>query len=102
MQQFGNPDAQPVLEQQGCFYRQVPAAHVRGSRSLFPGQGSQYAGMLRELVHDVPAAAATMREIDAVMAAARLSNLCPDGLGEPAAARHRRVGDADRRCCWPI
>src|SRR5439155_7393194 len=34
---------------------------------LFPGQGSQYPGMLRELVRDVPAAAATMRELDALM-----------------------------------
>ena len=66
--QFANPDAQPVLEQQGCFYRQVPASHPRIA-FLFPGQGSQYAGMLRELVRDIPAAASAMREIDAVMAA---------------------------------
>ena len=64
--QFGNADAQPVLEQQGCFYREVRAARPRVA-FLFPGQGSQYAGMLRELVRDVPAAAAAMREIDAVM-----------------------------------
>ena len=64
--QFANPDARLVLEQQGCFYRQLPVRRPRVA-FVFPGQGSQYAGMLRELVRDVPAAAAAMREIDAVM-----------------------------------
>jgi acyl transferase domain-containing protein len=34
---------------------------------LFPGQGSQYTGMLQELVKESPAAAAKLREIDAIM-----------------------------------
>jgi acyl transferase domain-containing protein len=34
---------------------------------LFPGQGSQYEGMLRELVRESPAAAARVREIDSLM-----------------------------------
>ena len=65
--QFTNPDARTVLEQQGCFYRQVPVRKPRVA-FLFPGQGSHYAGMLRELVRDVPAAAAAMKRIDDVMA----------------------------------
>ncbi|HEY1601537.1 MAG TPA: beta-ketoacyl synthase N-terminal-like domain-containing protein, partial [Pirellulales bacterium] len=64
--QMGNPAALPVLEQQGCFYRQVGADRPRVA-FVFPGQGSHYAGMLRELVREVPAAAAKMQEIDAVM-----------------------------------
>ncbi len=34
---------------------------------LFPGQGSQYHGMLRELVRESSAAAAKLREVDALM-----------------------------------
>ena len=61
-----NPAAIPVLEQQGCFYRQLSGQKPRIA-FLFPGQGSQYAGMLRELVRDVPAAAETMRSLDDLM-----------------------------------
>jgi acyl transferase domain-containing protein len=66
--QFANPDAQPVLDQQGCFYRRLPVRRPRVA-FVFPGQGSQYPGMLRELVRDVPAAMTAMQEIDAVMQA---------------------------------
>ena len=34
---------------------------------LFPGQGSQYVGMLQELVRDVPAAHAAMQQADELM-----------------------------------
>ena len=64
--QYANPDAHTVLEQQGCFYRTLPVRKPRIA-FLFPGQGSHYAGMLRELVRDVPAAAAAMRRIDEAM-----------------------------------
>ena len=72
--QFAAPEAQVVLEQQGCFYRQVPAGRPRVA-FLFPGQGSQYAGMFQQLVQDVPAAASMMHEIDAVMTGAAIRRL---------------------------
>ncbi|MDX1969588.1 MAG: beta-ketoacyl synthase N-terminal-like domain-containing protein, partial [Planctomycetaceae bacterium] len=55
-----------LLDDKGIFVRDVSS---RGARVafLFPGQGSQYAGMLRTLVEQVPAAAATLGEIEAVL-----------------------------------
>ncbi len=55
-----------MLEQQGIFYRQKPATRPQVV-FVFPGQGSQYSGMLRPLVESVPAAAQALEEIDAVM-----------------------------------
>ena len=57
---------------------------------LFPGQGSQYPGMLRQLVEDLPAAATAMRRLRCDPASRRLSDICPDRL-----ERNRTVG---RRC----
>ena len=34
---------------------------------VFSGQGSQYAGMLRELTDELPTARDTLREVDALM-----------------------------------
>jgi acyl transferase domain-containing protein len=65
-EQLASPQAAPALEEQGIFCRQPGPAPPRVA-FLFSGQGSQYPEMLRELVRDVPAAAAMLREIDAAM-----------------------------------
>ncbi len=70
--QFQNSAATPVLQQQGIFYRQISAQGVSSTvrprvAMLFAGQGSQYSGMLRQLVQDMPAAAAAMRGFDEIM-----------------------------------
>src|SRR5690606_12030637 len=65
LKQFDNPASQTVLEQQGIFYREAnPNTRIA---FLFPGQGSQYAGMLKQLIADVPAVARQQAEIDATM-----------------------------------
>ncbi|HEX3727421.1 MAG TPA: beta-ketoacyl synthase N-terminal-like domain-containing protein, partial [Pirellulales bacterium] len=64
--QFGNAAARLVLEQQGIFYRQLPDARPRVVFA-FPGQGSQYDGMLRDLAGSFPAAAAALANADDTM-----------------------------------
>ncbi|HEY1784345.1 MAG TPA: beta-ketoacyl synthase N-terminal-like domain-containing protein, partial [Pirellulales bacterium] len=64
--QLDNLAARNVLEQQGIFYRQLPSVRPQVA-FVFPGQGSQYSGMLRPLVESVPAAARALGEIDGVM-----------------------------------
>ena len=61
--QWQNPAVRTVWQQQGIFFRQV---RPRGARIafLYPGQGSQYTGMLQDLIREVPAAAAALREMD--------------------------------------
>ena len=64
--QLLHEEAAPVLQQQGIFYWRRSAVRPRIA-FLFAGQGSQYPGMLRQLVEEVPAAADAMRRFDAVM-----------------------------------
>lgn len=75
-----------VLEDQGVFCVE------RGERRprvavLFPGQGSQYGGMLRELIDESPAAAAMRKTIDAV-----LTRLGHAGFEEIVAAGKEGLG----------
>ena len=58
--------AWPALAQRGVFCRELGLRRPRIA-FLFPGQGSQYAGMLRELVRDVPAAAAALERCGEIM-----------------------------------
>jgi len=65
--QLQNATARPVLEQQGFYFRQTAELAPRVA-FVFPGQGSQYEGMLRELIAASPAAAKKLQEIDGTMA----------------------------------
>src|SRR5690606_26927861 len=51
------------LQQQGIFLFERPA-HVPRVGFAFPGQGSQYTGMLKPLVEQLPAAARAMQQAD--------------------------------------
>src|SRR4029079_4846118 len=64
--QLSNPAGRVVLEQQGAFFREVPANAPRIA-FVFAGQGSQYDGMLQQLTGDVPAAAKALAAWDASM-----------------------------------
>ena len=64
--QLCNTAARGVLEQQGIFYRERLSKSPRIA-FLFPGQGSQYEGMLRELVAQSPAAAQLLTEANQAM-----------------------------------
>jgi acyl transferase domain-containing protein/NAD(P)-dependent dehydrogenase (short-subunit alcohol dehydrogenase family)/acyl carrier protein len=55
-----------VLEQAGAALPKAVPAHDQVC-FLFPGQGSQYPGMLRELAQEVPQAKARLEEIDAIL-----------------------------------
>jgi len=58
-----------LLDDKGIFVRDVTASPAQMA-FLFPGQGSQYAGMLKPLVEQVPSAAALLAEIEAELRAA--------------------------------
>ena len=81
-EQLANPASRTPLEEQAIFCHQVSKSRSRVA-FMFPGQGSQYAGMLSSLIRDFKPAADAQREVDAAMA---LLNL--PGFGELS-------GDAD-------
>ena len=69
---LSGPKARTLLEHQGVFFDGDSEAPAKIA-FLFPGQGSQYVGMLRELVERVPAAAAKRDEINVALKRAGLS-----------------------------
>jgi len=64
--QLGKPKFRPLLAEQGVFWDELglDRPHVA---FLFPGQGSQYDGMLKTLVENYPPAARAMQEVDVVL-----------------------------------
>ena len=69
--QLANSGAQAVLAEKGIFVGKIPEVKPLVA-FLFPGQGSQYEGMLKSLTDECPAAAATLREIDSILARLQL------------------------------
>ena len=67
------PELRTVREEQGIYCFERPRAMPR-VMFLFPGQGSQYPGMLESLVKASPAAAAALAEADCWFAAKGLAN----------------------------
>jgi acyl transferase domain-containing protein/NAD(P)-dependent dehydrogenase (short-subunit alcohol dehydrogenase family) len=64
--QLSNPACHPLLAEKGIFFGNVKRSGHRIA-FLFPGQGSQYHGMLKSLVEDYPTAAKALQEIDAIL-----------------------------------
>lgn len=59
-------EARPLLAERGIFYGQ-PGGRPPRVAFLFPGQGSQYADMLRALVEEFPPAKEALRQVEAVL-----------------------------------
>ncbi|MGH7128728.1 MAG: ACP S-malonyltransferase, partial [Planctomycetaceae bacterium] len=64
--QMENPRAWPLLAEKGIFIGEAAPGQTC-TALLFPGQGSQYAGMMQGLISDFPPAAEAMRGVDAVL-----------------------------------
>jgi acyl transferase domain-containing protein len=76
----GKPKSRPALEEQGAFL--WDATQTPRIAMLFPGQGSQYEGMLRELLEASPAAAEKRRELDALLEADGRPGFAEIALGQ--------------------
>ncbi len=68
---FGSEDARSLLEERGVFLGEVGALRPRVA-FVFSGQGSQYPGMLQDLVEHSPAARRAMVEADRYLTQAGL------------------------------
>lgn len=76
-------DARSLLEEQGVFIGEAGPARPRVA-FVFAGQGSQYAGMLRELVQQSPAARRAMEDADRHLTAAGLGTFADLAWGDGA------------------
>ncbi len=65
--QIAVPQSRVALEEQGIFCHERPTAAAKIA-FLFPGQGSQYAGMLADLIRQNKTAREAVREADAALA----------------------------------
>ncbi len=75
------PDARALMEEQGIFLGEARSARPRVA-FVFAGQGSQYEGMLRDLVRQSPAARRAMEEADRYLTAAGLGTFAELAWGE--------------------
>ncbi|MBW3541522.1 MAG: acyltransferase domain-containing protein [Planctomycetes bacterium] len=88
--QADNEQARSLLAEQGVFFGE-PSLREPRVVFLFPGQGSQYIGMLKELVQELPAAAEAQRQVDAALSRLGLPSFAQlawedgDGLGRNVA-----------------
>jgi len=64
--QLPQPRSHPLLAEQGIFYSELTDQRPRVA-FVFPGQGSQYDGMLQKLVAEYPPAARSLERVDAVL-----------------------------------
>ncbi|MHB1861430.1 MAG: SDR family NAD(P)-dependent oxidoreductase [Gemmatimonadaceae bacterium] len=76
-------DSRSLLEEQGIFMGEVGPARPRVA-FVFAGQGSQYAGMLKDLVEHSPAAQRAMADADRHLTAAGLGTFAELAWGDTA------------------
>ena len=85
--QLTNPDAAKLLNEKGIFFNEVSRTRPQVA-FVFPGQGSQYNGMLKSLVDDYAPAAEALRKADRVLARLNLPS-----FGELAWAENDDLGE---------